>query len=161
MKCFHLRFPLSRFEVPVIRYIGYRCESRSCLNNRCASDWYFSAQDLVLLGGGHSHVEVLRSFGMRPIPGVKLTLVAKDVHTPYRSGWVTGHSKSSKVLRPSLANIFCYSRCSVLAAYLYFCSCVRGDDGPTWIMFAQRNASRAGSRNLLFWWLPHRPGAAR
>ena len=39
--------------------------------------------DLVLLGAGHAHVEVLRRFAMRPEPGVRLTLIGREPETPY------------------------------------------------------------------------------
>ena len=49
---------------------------------------------LVLVGGGHSHVEVLRQFGVRPAVGAEITLVSPARHTSYSGmlpGFIAGH----------------------------------------------------------------------
>lgn len=47
-------------------------------------------RDLVMIGGGHTHALVLRMWGMRPIPGVRLTLISPDPTAAY-SGMLPGH----------------------------------------------------------------------
>lgn len=46
-------------------------------------------RDIVLLGGGHAHAVVIRQWAMKPIPGVRMTLVSRDALTPY-SGMLPG-----------------------------------------------------------------------
>ncbi len=45
---------------------------------------------IVLVGGGHTNVQVLRAFAEKPEPGAALTLVSKRRKSPY-SGMLPGH----------------------------------------------------------------------
>ncbi|MFT7319472.1 MAG: selenide,water dikinase [Congregibacter sp.] len=51
-------------------------------------------QDLVLVGGGHSHVLILRQLAMSPPSGLRVTLISPAVFTPYSGmlpGLLAGH----------------------------------------------------------------------
>lgn len=51
-------------------------------------------KQLVLVGGGHSHLFVLMSLTMNPIPGLRVVLISKDSMTGYSGmlpGYIAGH----------------------------------------------------------------------
>ena len=53
-----------------------------------------ATQDLVMVGGGHSHALALRMLAMKPEPGLRLTLVSPDSLAAYSGmlpGLVAGH----------------------------------------------------------------------
>ena len=52
-----------------------------------------TAHDLVLVGGGHSQIAVLKQFGMNPIPGLRITMINNFISSSYSGmlpGYITG-----------------------------------------------------------------------
>lgn len=51
-------------------------------------------KSLVLIGGGHSHVTVIKQMGKKPKSGLQITLVSESTRTPYSGmlpGLIAGH----------------------------------------------------------------------
>jgi selenide,water dikinase len=51
-------------------------------------------KEIVLVGGGHTHALVMRMWAMKPLPGVRLTLISPQPQTPYSGmlpGLIAGH----------------------------------------------------------------------
>ncbi|MCM8612998.1 FAD-dependent oxidoreductase [Accumulibacter sp.] len=56
--------------------------------------------EILLVGGGHSHVIVLRELGLRPLAGARVTLVSNAARSPYSGmlpGYVAGHYDFAQV----------------------------------------------------------------
>jgi len=58
------------------------------------------AHELILVGGGHAHVQVLRGLAMRPLAGARVTLVVDDpvaVYSGMVPGFVAGHYRRDEL----------------------------------------------------------------
>jgi selenide, water dikinase len=57
-------------------------------------------KEIVLVGGGHTHALLIKKWGMKPLPGVRLILISPQVLTPYSGmlpGLIAGHYSSDDI----------------------------------------------------------------
>ncbi len=55
-------------------------------------------RDVVFIGGGHAHALVLRRWGMKPLAGVRLTVIDPNPTAPYSGmlpGYIAGHYRQA------------------------------------------------------------------
>jgi len=60
-----------------------------------------AVKDLVFVGGGHSHALVLRAFAMKPLPGLRLTVINPGPAAPYTGmlpGLIAGHYRRDEIM---------------------------------------------------------------
>jgi selenide,water dikinase len=89
---------------------------------------------LLLVGGGHSHVAVLRSLGEHPISGVEATLISPERFTPY-SGMLPG----------LIAGHYAHRDCHIdLAALARFARCEHVEDAVTKLDLTRQVAVTTG-----------------
>ena len=77
-------------------------------------------RDLLLIGGGHAHALVLRQWGMKPLPGVRLTLVNPDPTAPYSGmlpGLIAGHYEQCE-LEVDLVRLAQFSKARLVMDYV-------------------------------------------
>ena len=91
--------------------------------------------DIVLLGAGHAHAEVLRQVAMRPMQGVRLTLIAREANTPY-SGMLPGLIRGE--YHHDDAHLDCARLAAAAGARLILDEALAIDPTARHIVFAQR-----------------------
>ena len=64
--------------------------------------------DLILIGGGHSHLILLMKLAKNPILGTRITLVSNELDTPY-SGMIPGYIEGEYSWRESHIDLYKFS----------------------------------------------------
>ena len=95
--------------------------------------------DLVLAGGGHAHVEVLRALAMKPVPGLRVTLISRS-RTAIYSGMVPGYVAGQYDLDEISVNL---DRLCVLGGHRFIMGEIEGLD-PVAQTFALRGRPALG-----------------
>ena len=77
-------------------------------------------KNLVLIGGGHSHILLLKKMGMKPIKGLNITLVTPDpelVYTGMLPAAILG-AYSFDQIKIDLIKLSKFAKCRIIFSYV-------------------------------------------